>query len=189
MWLGIPVQQNPNDLITLQQLLFETKPDFVVETGTSLGGSAVFYASIFELLMHGQVISVDIDHSSAKRTLADHPLSKRIRLLTCDSSSPEASRRVKQIVGDHPKLHVFLDSDHHKNHVLAELRNFRDLVPVGHYIVVFDTNLEDSAEWKCDSPATAVEEFLHESNDFEVDRSWEKFEVTLCRGGFLKRVR
>lgn len=187
-WLGVEVFQYPTDLAVLQRLIWETRPDFVVETGTAEGGSAVFYASILELLDHGEIISIDIDHSSAKRNLSSHPLAHRIRLLTCDSSSPLAATRVREIVGPDSKLHVFLDSDHHRAHVLHELRNFEGLVKVGDYVVVFDTKLEGAWEWRGDNPAIAVREFVSSDKNWIVDRSWEKLGATFGREGILRRI-
>jgi cephalosporin hydroxylase len=188
-WLGVPVQQWPTDLVVLQDLIYSTKPNYIIETGTALGGSALFYASIFELMGQGSVVSIDIDQTHSERTLKGHPLSHRIKLIQGDSKSPEVRERVKDIVGRQPHLHVFLDSNHTADHVLNELENFKTLVPVGDYLVAFDTNTADAREWKGSNPLIAVERFLAKNPEFAQDHQWEKFRVTFIRNGFLKRVK
>jgi cephalosporin hydroxylase len=187
-WLGVPVQQWATDLISLQELIFATRPKFILETGTASGGSAIFYASILELIQDGIVISIDIDQSQASKTIAGHRLSERIRLIQGDSKSHEVSAKVREIAGAEPNLHVFLDSDHSTQHVLGELENFKDLVPVGNYIVVFDTNIAEAKEWRASNPLLAVQIFLSRNPQFAVDHQWEKYRVTFLKNGFLKKV-
>ena len=186
-WLGAKILQWPTDLFAVQELLYTTKPDFVVETGAAAEGSVLFYASIFELIGHGKVISVDVDTGLAKQTLAEHRLAERVTLLEGSSTDPKIVDQVRDMIGD-GTAHFLLDSDHRAFHVKAELDTFSKMVKPGYYIVVFDTNIEDAPEWKDDNPMVAVNQFLQGNNDFVVDKYWEKFKVTFCRRGFLKRV-
>jgi cephalosporin hydroxylase len=187
-WLGARVLQWPTDLFAVQELLHTTRPDFVVETGAAAGGSALFYASIFELIGHGKVISVDVDMSMARQTLAQQRLADRITLIEGSSTAPEVIDQIKSLLGTESRAHFLLDSDHRAFHVKAELDLYSKMTKHGCYVVVFDTNIDDAPEWKGDNPLVAVNEFLKENSNFEVDKYWEKYQVTFCRSGFLKRI-
>lgn len=187
-WLGAKVLQWPTDLFAIQELLYTTKPDFVVETGAAAGGSALFCASIFELIGHGKVISVDVDIGIARQTLAESRFAERVTFIEGSSTSPEVIDQIKGLIGSDSRVHFLLDSDHRAFHVKAELDIFSEMVKPGCYIVVFDTNIEDAPEWKDDNPMIAVDQFLQGNDRFVVDKYWEKYQVSFCRRGFLKRV-
>ncbi len=188
-WLGVDVYQWPTDLLALQDLIVTTRPDFIVETGTAQGGSALFYASILELIGNGAVITVDVDQTEAERILPRGSLIReRIKLIKGDSASNEILEEIKRTVKGSANLHVFLDSHHDAEHVERELRNLSQLVGVGRHIVVFDTNVEEEPEWRGHGPLTAVKRFLDANKNFVIDPAWEKFIVTLCPKGFLKRI-
>lgn len=195
-WLGVDILQWPTDLLVIQELLFEQKPKVIVETGTYGGGSAIFYASLLRLLGGGRVISVDVAHSEeTRRTIAGHEFGPAVTLITGDSKAPEIVGRVREELAGEERVLVALDSDHSYAHVLDELRAYREFVPVGGYMLVFDTVCRELASlpgfrrWRRDNPRRAVETFLREAPQFEQDRSREKLMVTFCRGGFLKRTR
>jgi len=188
-WLGFEVAQIPTDLFAIQELLFLMKPDFVIETGTWHGGFTVFCASILELFNNGLVISIDVDTSIAKKKLENHFLRHRIKLLEGDSKSPEIFQKVREMVRSGKHILVFLDSAHDTSHVKAELDNFSKLVNVGDYIVVFDTCMDEIRGCKKSNPMIAVRQFLKENKNFTPEKHWEKYEITLCRNGFLKRIK
>lgn len=181
-WLGVPAQKCPLDMWVYQEIIWQTKPDFIIETGTARGGSASFFASIVDLIGKGQVITIDI----ADRATLTHP---RIIKIVGDSVSQEVVSRVKNIVGGKSCM-VSLDSDHAKNHVLKELYAYSELVSLGNYLVIEDTNLRHPAYPRLGrkGPMEAMEEFLSEGRDFVIDRTREKFLLTFCPRGFLKRV-
>ncbi len=182
-WFGTPLLKCPLDLWIYQEILHETKPDVIVETGTWQGGSAGFFASLFDLMGHGRVITIDIKSF-------DPPQRERVAYLVGSSTSDEIIRQVKDSVQDGEKVMVVLDSDHSKEHVLNELRLYSELVTPGCYLVVEDTHLNGRpVQFGDGDPAAAVEEFLASNSDFEADRSREKFGVSWNRGGWLKRVR
>lgn len=195
-WLGVPILQWPTDLLLLQELMARLRPRFVVETGLHLGGTAVFYASMLQLLgIDGRVISVDIQITpEARKNVESSAFRDQITLLEGDSKSDAVHRQIATLLAGEPNVLVCLDSDHSRAHTLAELRLFSRYVPVGGYLVLFDTICEDLADtpngeasWADDSPMAALRQFLAESPHFVTDASWGKFLVTFAPQGFLRR--
>lgn len=189
-WAGIPTQQNPMDVWIIQELLVEQKPDLVIECGSSYGGSAAIWAMVLgEVHPSGRVVSIDIvDRMAEARKLPS--VRARVDFLVGSSTAPEIVAEVtRRSAGK--KVLVFLDSDHTKAHVLAELRAYAPLVPVGGYVVVQDTNVNGHPVLPRHGPGPmeAVREFLSENGDFVVDESRERFLLTVSPGGYLKRVR
>ena len=184
-WLGVPAKKTPLDLWVVQETLHETRPDVVVEMGTYKGGSAYFFASMFDLLGHGRVLTVDIENFPGR---PEHP---RITYVLGDSTSESTAEIVRASIGKGEKVMVVLDSLHTKQHVLEELRLYADLVSIGNYLIVEDTNLNGHPVFPDFGPSAkeAVDEFLVGNKDFEPDRSREKFGLTFQPGGWLKRVR
>jgi cephalosporin hydroxylase len=182
-WLGVPIQKSPLDCWVYQELIHELRPDLIVETGTDLGGSALFLASICDAVGHGRVITIDI-RAAARVT---HP---RITFLVGDSTSAEILGQVRRAAADAGRVLVILDSDHHAPHVARELRAYREFVTPGSYLVVEDTNVNGHPVMPEHGPGPyeAVQEFVREDREFQVDRSREKFLLTYFPNGFLKRV-
>lgn len=183
-WFGIPISKCPFDLWIYQEMIHQIKPDFVIETGTDRGGSALFFASILDLIGQGKVITIDVNNYSEK---VNHP---RITKIIGDSVSAETFEQVKKIVGGGTVM-IVLDSDHRKKHVLREIELYSHFVSVGNYIVVEDTNINGQPVlpgWG-EGPMEAVVAFLKTRKDFEVDRSREKFMLTFYPKGFLKRIK
>ena len=184
-WLGVPTQKCPFDLWVYQEILYEQRPDVIIESGTCLGGSALFLASICDLLDHGRVITVDIED---KKVPVRH---RRVTYLHGSSTSEAVVQRVAGSIGTAEKVMVILDSDHSKEHVLNELRLYSRYVTPRCYLIVEDTNLggRPAAPDFGPGPAEAVQQFLDGNQDFVVDRSREKFYLTFNPGGFLRRVK
>ena len=182
-WLGVPILKSPLDCWVYQELIQELRPDLIIETGTDLGGSALFLASMCDLVGHGRVITIDI-RSAARAT---HP---RITFLVGDSTSAEILEQVRRAAEGAERVLVILDSDHHATHVARELRAYREFVTPGSYLVVEDTNVNGHPVMPEHGPGPfeAVEEFLREDPEFVADRSREKFLLTYFPNGFLKRV-
>jgi cephalosporin hydroxylase len=184
-WMGVPTEKCPLDLWIYQEMFQELKPDVVVETGTRWGGSALFMASMFDLLRHGRVITIDIQVPGPR------PQHHRIDYLLGSSTSPPIIEEVRRRVGRDKAIMVVLDSDHAMEHVLAEMGAYGDLVSEGSYLVVEDTNINGNPVlpgWG-PGPREAVERFIAENDEFIVDRSREKLFMTFNPGGFLKRNR
>lgn len=197
-WLGRPILQYPQDIIAMQEIIWETKPDLIIETGIARGGSIVFYSSILELLNNnGKVIGIDIDiREHNKLAIESHPLYKNVKLIEGSSTEECTLDEVKNFINENnlKKIMVVLDSNHTHTHVLKELRTYSPLVTKGNYMVVFDTAIEDSSQANCEdrpwgkgnNPKTAVWEFLKETDRFTIDKSVEdKLLITVAPSGYL----
>jgi cephalosporin hydroxylase len=187
-WLGVPVIKCPLDLWVYQEILFELKPDVVIECGTSKGGSAYFLSSMCELVGHGRVITIDLYPKP------NRPQHKRLTYLSGSSTDEqtlsELGRLIRDSDGDSPSVLVILDSDHSREHVLDELRLYSPLVTRGSYLIVEDTQLNGHPVWPDfgPGPMEAVDIFLSETDDFVIDTAREKFYLTWNPRGYLKRI-
>jgi cephalosporin hydroxylase len=198
-WLGRPIIQYPCDIIAIQELIWEVKPDLIIETGIAHGGSIIFSASMLEILGNGSVIGIDIDIRKHNRNeIENHPMFKRIRILEGSSIDQVIIQQIKEIADTKQRILVFLDSNHTHDHVLNELKLYSKFVSLDSYIVVFDTFVEDLPEelsnnrpWgKGNNPKTAVWEFLKTNSDFIIDKKIEqKLLVTAAPDGFLRKIK
>lgn len=182
-WQGVPILKNPLDLWVYQEILHEVRPDIVVETGTRYGGSAFYFASIFDLLGHGHVVTIDVEE------LPNRPEHPRITYLTGSSTAPEVVDKVDAMIGDGRAL-VVLDSDHRKPHVLDELRIWHSRAAIGSYVIVEDSNINGHPAlpgWG-PGPMEALDTFLEESDSLVVDEARLKFLFSFNPRGYLKRV-
>jgi cephalosporin hydroxylase len=182
-WLGVPALKCPLDLFVYQEILWATRPAVIVETGTAAGGSALYLASLCDLLEQGEVITVDIVDASQ----VQHP---RITRIIGSSTDPAVVAQVHKRVAGRPAL-VILDSDHTRDHVLDELAAYNALVPIGGYLIVEDSNIHGHpVGWQYGpGPTEAIREFLRTRDDFVIDRRCERHLVTFNPGGYLRRVR
>lgn len=198
-WLGRPMIQLPTDTIAMQELIWNIRPDLIIETGVAHGGSVVMSASMLELIGHGEVIGIDIEiRAHNLKAIEAHPMATRIKLIEGSSIDEGIISQVEDIAKDKSRILVFLDSNHTHEHVLAELNAYARMVSVGSYVVVFDTFVEDlpeDYEWedrpwgKGNNPRTAVWEWLKRNLNFSIDKSLEnKFLVTSAPDGFLRRI-
>ena len=184
-FLGAQVWKNPMDLWLYQELIHELRPDAIIEAGTKFGGSAYYFARIFDLVGHGQVITIDVEPQPGR---PEHP---RITYLEGSSTDPSIAASVDELVSGGKPL-VVLDSSHNRDHVLDELRLWSPRVPVGWHIVVEDTHAGGhpvTTRHRRGGPWAAVERFLAEDDAFVVDQSMHKFFFTFNPRGYLKRVR
>lgn len=196
-WLGRPIIQYPQDMIAVQEIIWQVKPDLIIETGIAHGGSLIFDASMLELLGDGgQVLGIDIDIREHNRVeIEKHPMFKRITMIEGSSIDEEIVRQVYDFAKGKKRVMVFLDSMHTHDHVLKELELYSPLVTAGSYLVVFDTIIEDMPEdffpdrlWgKGNNPKTAVWEFLKKNDYFEIDKEMEnKLLITVAPDGYLR---
>ncbi|SMG38941.1 CmcI family methyltransferase [Paenibacillus aquistagni] len=182
-WLGHRVLKCPLDMILYQEILFQLKPDVIVECGTNEGGSTLFLASICDLLKHGRIISVDIQDRKP-------PQHDRITYLIGNSASEETFIRVRSSIAPEEKVLVILDSDHSKKHVYQEMKLYHQLVSVGSYLIVEDTIIgHPVAPQLLPGPMEAVYQFLGENDKFEIDPTKHKFHLTFNPNGYLLRVK
>jgi cephalosporin hydroxylase len=182
-WMGITCLQNPLDMWVLQEIIVETKPEVIIETGSAFGGSALFYASIFS----GEVISVDLQ--TEMKPVLKHD---RITFVKGSSTNNYVLDFIKSKIAN-KRVMVILDSDHSEKHVSEELKLYSELVTNGCYMVVCDTNISGNpirvSSVRDGGPGVAVDNFMKETSNFIVDKSREKFLVTFFPNGWLRKVK
>lgn len=199
-WMGRPIIQYPQDIIAMQEIIWNVKPDLIIETGIAHGGSLIFYASMLELLGgDGKVLGIDIDiREHNRREIEKHPMFKRITMIEGSSVDKTVVETVRKYAQGKKRVLVCLDSLHTHDHVLQELEAYSSLVTIGSYCVVFDTIVEDlpdefSADrpWgKGNNPKTAIWEFLKQNDRFVIDKKIEnKLLITVAPNGYLKCVK
>jgi cephalosporin hydroxylase len=198
-WMGMPIIQFPQDIIALQEIIWEVKPDVIIETGIARGGSVIFYSSLQRLIGNeGIVIGVDVDiRPHNRKEIEDHPFSDTIHLIEGDSTSMKVLNQVKDLISDRKSVLIILDSNHTHEHVLKELELYSPFVTEGSYLVVLDTIVEDMPDhffedrpWKSgNSPKSAVRQFLQQNKRFIVDKNIEdKLLITVAPEGYLKCI-
>jgi cephalosporin hydroxylase len=213
-WLGRPIIQYPQDIVAVQELIWECKPDLIIETGIAHGGSILFSSSMLTLLdvaeaiqsgnpyrpevSKRKVLGIDIDIRKHNRDeIERHPFSHMIEMIEGSSVDPAVLSRVKEVAKHHTSVMVLLDSNHSHEHVMNELMAYGPLVSKGSYCVVFDTMIDLFSEgsfpnrpWdKGDSPMTAVDEYIEMNKDFEINNSIdEKLQISVSPRGYLKRT-
>lgn len=213
-WMGRPAIQFPNDAWAMQELIWDVKPDLIIEAGIAHGGSLICYASMLAMLdvadaveagevmdpskTKRKVLGLDIDIRSHNReAIEQHPMRPWIQMIQGSSIAPEVVAQVHEIAKGYKRIMVSLDSNHTHDHVLAELRGYAPLVSLGSYCVVFDTIIEDMpSELSSDrpwgpgnNPKTAVWEYLKTHPEFQIDSDiHHKLLITVAPEGYLKRV-
>lgn len=204
-WLGRPIIQYPQDIVAVQEIIWNVQPDLIIEAGIAHGGSLIFSASMLELNAacggpaDAQVVGVDIEIRSHNREAIErHPMFKRISMIEGSSTDPDIVDQVRAFARDKKSVLVFLDSNHTHEHVLSELNAYADLTTVGSYCIVFDTVIEDlpgvefpDRSWGVgNNPKTAVKEFLETHPEFEIDKAVDgKILISVAPDGYLKRTR
>ncbi len=213
-WLGRPIIQYPQDIVAMEEIIWQVRPDLIIEMGIAHGGSLIFSASMLALLdvcdaieqkksidpskSSRKVLAVDIDIRAHNREAIEaHPMASRIQMTQGSSIAPDIVDQVKKIAADYRTVLVCLDSNHTHEHVLAELKAYGPLVTKGSYCVVFDTIVEDlppelfpDRPWgPGDNPKTAVREFLNSHPEFQIDKSIDhKLLISVAPDGFLLKV-
>ncbi|WP_438280806.1 cephalosporin hydroxylase family protein [Pseudomonas alabamensis] len=197
-WMGRPIIQLPQDMIAMQELVWRIQPDLIIECGVAHGGSIIYYASLLQLLGHGEVLGIDVDiRAHNRQAIESHPMAHRITLFEGSSIDLAMVERVRAHAQG-KRVMVVLDSNHTHAHVLEELRHYAPLVSVDSYCVVMDTVVEDmpadafpDRPWgHGDNPKTAVWAFLEENGDFQIDQTvQDKLLLTVASDGYLRRVR
>jgi cephalosporin hydroxylase len=213
-WLGRPIIQYPQDIVAIQELVWRTRPDLIIETGIAHGGSLILSASMLAMLDYcdaieagtlldpkvskRRVLGIDIDIRAHNRyAIESHQLAHKIDMMQGSSISPEVIAKVKAYAHGFQRVMVCLDSNHTQEHVLAELQSYAPLTTLGCYCVVYDTFVEDmpgdlfpDRPWgPGDNPKTAVWKYLKTHPEFEIDKGIQhKLLITVAPDGYLKRV-
>jgi cephalosporin hydroxylase len=201
-WMGRPIIQIPDDILRIQEVIYQVKPDVIIETGVAHGGSLIFYASLFKAMGCGRVIGVDIEiRPHNRKAIESHELSPLITLVEGDAVSAETVGRVCALIKPGEKVLVLLDSCHTKAHVAAELEAYHGFVAPGSYIVATDGCMKDlhdvplgKPEWRKDHPTAAAAEFAAKHPEFALEQpAWPFNESTLKKnvthwpGAYLRR--
>jgi cephalosporin hydroxylase len=180
-WLGRPIIQLPEDMMRIQELIYEIKPDVIVETGVAHGGSLIFYATLCTAIGKGRVIGIDIDiRPNNRKAIEEHRLNPLISLLQGSSIDLEVIQAVRTSIGSTETALVLLDSNHEKDHVFAELEAYSQFVSPGSYIVACDGIMKHVAgaprtedDWSWNNPVSAIDEFVAIHPEFEcVEPEW-----------------
>lgn len=213
--LGRPIIQYPQDMVAMQELIWQIKPDLIIETGIAHGGSLIMSASMLALLdlceaieagatlgpkkSRRKVLGIDIDIRAHNRAAIEaHPMASRIQMIQGSSIAPDIIDQVRRIASEHSRILVCLDSNHTHDHVLAELEAYAPLTSVGSYCVVFDTIIEDmpaemfpDRPWgPGDNPKTALKAFLERHSEFTIDKNIQnKLLITVAPDGYLRRTK
>jgi len=207
-WLGRPIIQYPQDIVAFQELVFNVRPDLIIETGIAHGGSLVLSASLLVLLdvmdcldprqSKRKVVGVDIDiRPHNHQALDQHPLRFKMELIQGSSIEPSVIDQVRSHANGSSTILVCLDSNHTHDHVLAELNAYSDLTSIGSYCIVFDTCVEElpagsspDRPWdKGNNPKTAVHEWLKSHPEFVIDKDIDnKLMISVAPDGYLRRV-
>ncbi|MEP6675267.1 MAG: cephalosporin hydroxylase family protein [Ferruginibacter sp.] len=198
-WMGRPIIQYPQDMIAMQEIIWDIKPDLIIETGIAHGGSLIFYASILELIGKGEIVGVDIDiRKHNKEEIEKHSMFKRIKMLEGSSIDKKIVEQVAALAKGKEKVIVVLDSNHTHDHVLEELKLYSPFVSLNSYIIAFDTIVEvlpddfyvTERPWRVgNNPMTAVDEFIASNASFEIDEDIDnKILVSVAPRGYLKRI-
>lgn len=197
-WLGVPIIQIPQDILVVHEIVWEHRPQLIIETGVARGGSVILFSSLLELIGEGTVVGIDVDIRPHNRaTIEEHPLSKRVRLIEGSSIDERIVQEVAALASSAERVMVVLDSNHTHEHVAQELERYADFVTPGQFLVVADTVVESLPPQEHrprgwgpgDSPATALAEFLERRHDFVVDEFIDnKLLMSSSPGGYLRRV-
>ncbi|GLQ47109.1 hydroxylase [Dyella lipolytica] len=203
-WMGRPIIQLPEDMLRIQELIYAVKPDVVIETGIAHGGSLIFYASLMKAMGHGRVIGVDIEiRPHNRKAIESHEMFERITMLEGSSIDAGIIDKVHDLVRPEDRCMVILDSNHSREHVLAELHAYADMVAPGSYIVACDGIMQEivgaertKPEWISDNPQSAVKDFLEARSDFILEEPVFLFNegniterVTYWPNAFLRRIK
>ena len=202
-WLGRPIIQLPEDLIRIQEVIYEVKPDVIIETGIAHGGSLIFYASILNSLGKGRVIGIDIEiRPHNRKAIEAHNLYEFITLIEGSSIEENIFNAVKSNIKTNEKVLVILDSNHLKDHVYKELNMYSELVTRDSYIVACDGIMKELCgaprtlpEWEWNNPLSAIDQFISSNDNFKIQEpKWPfnesnlKNRVTYWPKAFLKKI-
>jgi len=184
-WMGNDLQKCPMDLLIYQEILWENRPDLLIECGTFKGASALFFAHMMDLLQRGTVLTIDLNR------WAGFPIHPRVMYLTGSTTEEVTFKKVKEIAAGYRNIMVILDSDHQKDHVVKELDLYADLVTRAQYLVVEDTDVHGHPVCVEHPPGPweAIEEWLPKHDEFYQDRVCERFLMTMHPGGWLRKVK
>jgi cephalosporin hydroxylase len=181
---GIQTLKNPLDLWIYQEIIWETRPDIIVEIGNLYGGSTLALAHICDALGGGKIIAVDSNHAPIVPQVRSHP---RITLVTGEAST--VFPVVQRMISTGQEVMIIEDSLHTYHNTLTVLETYAGLVGLGKYFIVEDGICHHGLEVGPNpGPYEAVENFTGMNKNFTIDRNRETFGITWNPKGFLKRI-
>lgn len=187
-YFGIPCIKSPMDFWVYREIIYEIKPDIIIEIGNFRGGHTLALAHFLDNIGHGRVIGLDLDHEGVPQAVKDHP---RIQFMTGDACA--LFPQVKCLVKKGDKVLIIEDSSHTYENTLNVLRAYHSLVSEGSYFIVEDSivnhGLDMPGELKKGGPYEAIEAFVKENNHFIIDRLKERFVITWNPKGYLKKIK
>lgn len=201
-WMGRPIIQLPQDMVRIQEVIYQVKPDVIIETGIAHGGSLIYYASLCKAMGKGRVIGIDIEiRPQNRQAIETHEAAPFITLLEGSSTDSNIVNQVREQVQPGETVLLILDSCHTKQHVLDELAAYHDLITPGSYIIATDGGMKflydvprGNSEWSWDHPAAAVEEFVQKHPEFVAEQPQWPFNesnltenITYWPGAWLRR--
>lgn len=198
-WLGEPMLQTPDDILTLQEIIFETKPDIIIEVGVAWAGTLLLYDTLSNFVGIKKIIGIDVFiPNDLKKRIFSKSKSKKIKLIAADSTNLKTFEKIKNLCGKYKNILIHLDSDHTKDHVLKEINLYSKLLKKNNYLIVGDTVIENipkqkhrKREWsKGNNPMNAITEFLKKNKNFKIDKKINfKQLLTNNPNGYLKKIR
>lgn len=202
-WFGRPIIQLPEDMMRIQEVIYQLKPDVIIETGIAHGGSLIFYASLCKAIGKGRIIGVDIEiRPHNRKAIEEHELSPYISMVEGSSIDSKTVEKVMKMLGDAKVVLVILDSNHTYQHVSAELESYSSMVTQGSYIVATDGIMKDlhdvpraGKNWQIDNPTRAAIDFAAKHSEFRIEQpAWPFNEselrnnITHWPSAWLKRI-
>nr|CRH06246.1 Putative Cephalosporin hydroxylase (methyl transferase like) [Candidatus Magnetococcus massalia] len=175
-WMGRPIIQLPDDMVRMQEVIYQVKPDLIIETGVAHGGSLIFYAGLCKAMGQGRVVGVDIEIRPHNRAAIEaHEMFPLITLIEGDSIAERTVAQVAEQIKPNESVMVLLDGKHTYDHVMAELELYGALITPGSYIVAMDGIMQDLAgaprsqsDWAENNPAAAARDFAARHSEFEL---------------------
>jgi len=203
-WMGRPVIQLPEDMLRIQEVIYEIKPDVIIETGIAHGGSLIFYASLCKAMGKGRIVGIDIEIRPHNRAAIErHELFSYLTLIEGSSVAEDVVARVRDQVGAGDSTLIILDSKHSRDHVRAELEAYGPMVSKGSYIVATDGIMSwlgrsaprTQPDWDWNNPLVAAHDFVAAHPEFIIAEPRFPFNegeitgrVTYWPDAFLKRI-
>jgi len=199
-WMGEPILNIAQDVLAIQEIIYFSKPEYIIEIGVAWGGSLLFYSNLLNLIKGKKVIGIDIyiPKNLKDRIFKDKKNTKNIILMQADSTSEDTLKKIMKIIKNSKKVMVILDSNHTEEHVLQELNLYSPLVSKGNYLICCDTLINYIPQPKnrprpwgpTNNPATALKKFFSRNKRFVVDKKIEnKLLLSSNFGGYLKAIK
>ncbi|KEG09422.1 hypothetical protein DQ04_05251070 [Trypanosoma grayi] len=210
-WLGVHMQQDPNDAIVIQDMLWRVKPDLIIEVGTNTGGGAIFYATVMKAYNpQGKIVTLDVkpvsnwlnSQTSAKCVGCilgtEHPWwnDGMINFINGRITSPEIQAIVDRYAANASTVVVIEDASHRYPDTLLNLNAIHKYVTPGSYLLVQDTKMDrfvaaggaKYGNYRY-GPMRSVDEFLSKRKEFVVDRRFEYLLYSQHHRGFLRKLK